>query len=135
MNEFNYRGDDLYCEDVPVQKIVSDMGTPLYIYSRKTLENHFRAFDAAFTATPHITCYSVKANSNLSVLKIFADMGAGVDATGIQEAQTIPGDNAKGIGVAHDEVQDVAVGLHDSFGPARGPGSIQNPGRSLGWGG
>ena len=79
MNEFNYRGDDLYCEDVPVQKIVSDMGTPLYIYSRKTLENHFRAFDAAFTANPHITCYSVKANSNLSVLKIFAEMGAGVD--------------------------------------------------------
>ncbi len=79
MHEFKYKGDDLYCEDVPVQKIACDTGTPFYLYSKKTLENHFAAFDTAFSSVKHITCYSVKANSSLAVLKIFASLGAGVD--------------------------------------------------------
>lgn len=79
MNEFEYHGDDLYCEDVPIHKVASDIGTPFYLYSQKTLENHFRVFDTAFSSISHITCYSVKANSNLTVLKIFASLGGGVD--------------------------------------------------------
>jgi diaminopimelate decarboxylase len=79
MNEFNYHGDEMYCEGIPVQKIVSEVGTPCYLYSRKTLENHFEAFDSAFAGIDHLTCYSVKANSNLAVLKIFAGKGSGVD--------------------------------------------------------
>lgn len=79
MNEFEYHGDDLYCEDVPIHKVASDIGTPFYLYSQKTLENHFRVFDTAFSSVSHITCYSVKANSNLTVLKIFASLGGGVD--------------------------------------------------------
>jgi len=79
MNEFKYRGDELYCENVLVREIASEVGTPFYLYSQKTLENHFTAFDSAFSAVPHITCYSVKANSNLSLIKLFSDMGGGLD--------------------------------------------------------
>ncbi len=79
MHSFTYHGDDLYCEDVPLHVIASEIGTPFYLYSRKTLEDHFRVFDGAFERIPHLTCYSVKANSNLGVLKVFADLGAGVD--------------------------------------------------------
>ncbi len=79
MNEFKYRGDELYCENVLVRGIASEVGTPLYLYSQKTLENHFTAFDSAFSAVPHITCYSVKANSNLSLIKLFSDLGGGLD--------------------------------------------------------
>ena len=79
MNEFKYRGDELYCENVLVRGIASEVGTPLYLYSQKTLEKHFTAFDSAFSAVPHITCYSVKANSNLSLIKLFSDLGGGLD--------------------------------------------------------
>jgi len=79
MNEFKYRGDELYCENVLVRGIASEVGTPLYLYSQTTLEKHFTAFDSAFSAVPHITCYSVKANSNLSLIKLFSDLGGGLD--------------------------------------------------------
>lgn len=79
MHEFKYHGDKLYCEDVPIDEIAAQEGTPLYLYSQTTLENHFRVFDAAFAAMPHITCYSVKANSNIAVLRVFAALGSGVD--------------------------------------------------------
>ena len=79
MNEFIYRGDDLYCEKVLVRGVASEVGTPFYLYSQKTLENHFTVFDSAFSAVPHLTCYSVKANSNLSLIKLFSDLGGGLD--------------------------------------------------------
>ena len=79
MNEFKYRGDVLYCENVLVRGVAAGAGTPFYLYSQKTLENHFLAFDSAFNAVPHMTCYSVKANSNLSLIKLFSDLGSGLD--------------------------------------------------------
>jgi diaminopimelate decarboxylase len=79
MHHFEYRGGELYAEDVPVSTLVAAYGTPLYVYSAATLRRHFTAFDSAFSALPHLTCYSVKANSNLSVLKTLAAMGAGMD--------------------------------------------------------
>jgi len=79
MHEFNYHGNDLYCEQVPVHTIAAEFGTPLYLYSRATLERHFRVFDSAFASVPHLTCYSVKANSNLAILKLLGSLGAGVD--------------------------------------------------------
>jgi len=79
MHEFQYHGTELYAEDVPVQKIAAEVGTPLYLYSQKTLERHFSVFDNAFRGMDHLTCYSVKANSNIAVLKLFANLGAGVD--------------------------------------------------------
>ena len=79
MHDFAYKGKSLYCEDVPVEHIAGQVGTPLYLYSRKTLERHFSVFDGAFSAVPHLTCYSVKACSNIALLRLFARLGAGVD--------------------------------------------------------
>jgi diaminopimelate decarboxylase len=79
MNHFNYQGDELYCENVPVRKIARDVGTPCYVYSSATLQHHFSVFDGAFQGMPHLTCYSVKANGNLAILGLFARMGGGAD--------------------------------------------------------
>ncbi len=79
MNHFQYKGIELYAEDVAIKEIVSKVGSPVYIYSHATLERHFKAFDAAFAAMPHTICYSVKANSTQSVLKTFINLGGGVD--------------------------------------------------------
>lgn len=79
MHHFEYRRDRLFCEDVPVEKIVKDVGTPAYIYSLATLRRHFTIFDQAFKDMPHFVCYSVKANSNISIIKAFSNMGSGVD--------------------------------------------------------
>ena len=79
MNDFTYIGSELYCEKVPLKKIAQEVGTPVYIYSSCTLRNHYHAFDTAFAGIPHIVCFAVKANSNLSILKLFASQGGGAD--------------------------------------------------------
>jgi diaminopimelate decarboxylase len=79
MHHFQYKGNDLFAEDVAVKDIAAKVGTPVYIYSHATLERHFRAMDEAFASVPHTICYSMKANSNLAVLKTFANLGGGVD--------------------------------------------------------
>ncbi len=79
MHYFQYKDGQLHAEDLAVADLVAEYGTPLYIYSASTLKRHFKAFDSAFDGIPHMTCYSVKANSNLSVLKILAAEGAGTD--------------------------------------------------------
>ena len=66
-------------EETSVEDLAREYGTPLYVYSAATLRRHFQAFDSAFEGLPHLTCYSVKANSNLAVLKLLVDMGAGMD--------------------------------------------------------
>jgi diaminopimelate decarboxylase len=79
MNYFQYQDHSLFCEEVPVEQIAREMGTPFYLYSHRTLLHHFRVFDGAFADVPHIVCFAVKANSNTSILKIFAREGGGVD--------------------------------------------------------
>ena len=79
MHQFNYVGNELYCEKVPVKKIVEEVGTPAYIYSSSTLRSHYSAFDSAFAEIPHMVCFAVKANSNLSILGLFAKEGSGAD--------------------------------------------------------
>ena len=79
MHDFQYREDELYCEEVPIQAIADEVGTPFYLYSLNTLENHFRAFQSAFSKVDHLVCFSAKANSNIAILRIFTRMGAGVD--------------------------------------------------------
>ncbi len=79
MHDFQYHQNELYCEEVPINKIADQVGTPFYLYSNHTLENHFKVFDSAFSGIDHLTCFSVKANSNLTVLKIFVNLGGGVD--------------------------------------------------------
>lgn len=79
MHHFQYKGNDLYCEDMAVEKIAKEVGTPFYLYSKETLEHHFKVFDKAFLDVPHITCYAVKANSNIAILDIFGSLGSGAD--------------------------------------------------------
>jgi len=79
MHHFEYRDGVLFAEEVSVTALAEEYGTPLYIYSAATFKRHFKAFDSAFAELDHLTCYSVKANSNLSVLKMLAEQGAGMD--------------------------------------------------------
>ena len=79
MDYFAYHNGTLCAEDLPLNEIAKRFGTPTYVYSRATLERHFRAFDEAFAAIPHQVCYAVKANSNLAVLNVLARLGAGFD--------------------------------------------------------
>lgn len=79
MHLFKYKNEQLLCEGVSIKKIAEKVGTPFYLYSLNTLANHFRAFDNAFSEIPHITCYSLKANSNLGVLSVFSKLGGGAD--------------------------------------------------------
>jgi diaminopimelate decarboxylase len=79
MHHFIYRDDELYCEDVPVQKIAAEIGTPFYLYSHATLSRHFKAFNEAFEGIDRLVCFSAKANTNLAILKLFATLGCGLD--------------------------------------------------------
>jgi diaminopimelate decarboxylase len=75
MHHFEYRNGEMFAEAVPLKKIAKEVGTPAYVYSLATLKRHFRVFDQAFAAVPHIVCFSVKANSNIALLKAFAKEG------------------------------------------------------------
>lgn len=79
MHDFHYMDGRLWCESVPVSAIAEEVGTPFYLYSYRTLRNHFRVFDDAFAEIPHIICFAVKSNSNIAILRIFASEGGGVD--------------------------------------------------------
>ncbi|EIV8511694.1 diaminopimelate decarboxylase [Vibrio parahaemolyticus] len=80
MDYFNYQDDgQLWAEDVPLQALAEQYGTPLYVYSRATLERHWKEFDSAVGQHPHLVCYAVKANSNLGVLNALARLGSGFD--------------------------------------------------------
>ncbi len=76
---FDYRGDRLFCDDVDLAEIATRAGTPSYVYSRTMIEERYRAYDASFGDLPHTVCYAVKANSNLSLLRVLAELGAGFD--------------------------------------------------------
>ena len=79
MNWFNYKDGELYAEDVPLSDLAKQYGTPLFVYSKATLKRHINTIDGAFAGIDHLTCYSVKVNSNASLLKIIAENGLGAD--------------------------------------------------------
>ena len=79
MHHFKYRDNVLCCEDVSIQEISAKIGTPFYLYSYATLKRHFQVFNSAFEGVSKLICFSAKANTNLAVLKIFSDMGCGLD--------------------------------------------------------
>ena len=78
-DRFTHRNDTLHCEDVPLREIVDAVGTPVYVYSLARLRDAFRGFDQAFAGSRHLVCFSVKANSNLGVLRAFVNEGSGFD--------------------------------------------------------
>lgn len=79
MHYFNYVNDELFCEEVSIAKLVEEFGTPLYVYSGKTILKHYHAFDKSFKAHKHIVCYSIKANGNIGLLALLAREGSGFD--------------------------------------------------------
>jgi diaminopimelate decarboxylase len=95
---FEYVGDELHCEGVPLSRIAAEVGTPVYVYSRTELERAYRAFDSALDGIPHRTHYAVKANSSLGILAVLARLGAGADIVSMGELfrwQKAGGDPAK----------------------------------------
>ena len=98
MDHFIYQAEELYAEQCQVAELAKQHGTPLYIYSRATLERHWHAFDNAVANHPHLICYAVKANSNIAVLNVLARLGSGFDiVSGGELARVIEagGDPAK----------------------------------------
>ncbi|MFO6424473.1 diaminopimelate decarboxylase [Motilimonas sp. KMU-193] len=86
MDYFNYQEDGrLFAEDLAVEDVIKQSGTPAYIYSRATIERHWHAFDQAAGDHPHLICYAVKANSNLGVLNLMARLGSGFDIVSVGE--------------------------------------------------
>ncbi len=79
MHFFEYKNHQLHCEGIPIEQIAEKVGTPFYLYSYHTLVRHFTVFDKAFHGIPHLVCYSAKANSNLALLRLFINLGGGVD--------------------------------------------------------
>ncbi len=79
MHHFSYQDDTLFCEDVSIRDIAEDVGTPFYLYSYATVKRHFLIFDSAFDGVERLVCYSAKANSNLAILTLLANLGAGLD--------------------------------------------------------
>ena len=79
MNCFEYKEGELHCEALPVERIAQEVGTPFYLYSYQTLVKHFTVFNQAFDQIPHLVCFSAKANSNIALLRLFVNLGGGVD--------------------------------------------------------
>jgi len=109
---FNYQGPHLQAEQVRLDAIASQFGTPTYVYSRATLERHYRAFTDAAGAQPHLVCYAVKANSNLALLNVLARLGSGFDIVSEGELRRVlqaGGDPAKvvfsGVGKSEAEIE------------------------------
>lgn len=83
--KLGYRNRKLYFEEIPLREVAESIGTPVYVYSRGALEHWFREFDSAFSGIPHTTCFAVKSNSNVHVLKVLKELGAGADTVSVGE--------------------------------------------------
>ena len=105
MDHFLYRDGVLHAEDVAIPDIAAEVGTPFYVYSAATLTRHFDVFDAALEGMDHLICYAMKANSNLAVIKLLADAGAGMDVVSGGEYR-----RAKAAGVSGDKIVFSGVG-------------------------
>ncbi|SMH41003.1 diaminopimelate decarboxylase [Maritimibacter sp. HL-12] len=112
MDHFDYRAGILHAEDVAIPEIAAAIGTPFYVYSAATLRRHFRVFDEALAGMDHLVCYAVKANSNVAVLKLLGDMGAGMDVVSGGEylrakAAGVPGERIvfSGVGKTREEMR------------------------------
>ena len=112
MHDFRYVGNKLYCEGVAVETLARKFGTPLYVYSQRTLTNHFQKLDRAMAPVDHLICFAMKSNSNQSVLRTIANLGGGFDIVSGGELQRViaaGGDPGKcvfaGVGKAETEIE------------------------------
>lgn len=112
MDYFNYKNDQLMAEEISVQQLAQQFGTPLYIYSRATLERHWHAFDSALQGHPHLICFAVKSNPNIALLNLLAKLGSGFDIVSQGELERVlaaGGDANKvvfsGVAKSHSEIE------------------------------
>jgi diaminopimelate decarboxylase len=112
MDFFEYKNGRLYCEDVEVSRIAEDVGTPAYVYSARTITEHYKRIEEAFGGIPLLICYSIKANGNLSILRLLKELGAGFDAVSageIMRALAVGADPRKivfaGVGKTDEEIE------------------------------
>ena len=111
MDFFQYKNNQLMAENLPVKQLAEQFGTPLYIYSKATLERHWHAFDNAFGEHPHLVCFAVKSNPNIAILNVMARLGSGFDIVSQGELERVlaaGGDAAKvvfsGVAKSHQEI-------------------------------
>ena len=111
MDFFQYKNNQLMAENLPVKQLAEQFGTPLYIYSKATLERHWHAFDNAFGEHPHLVCFAVKSNPNIAILNVMAKLGSGFDIVSQGELERVlaaGGDAAKvvfsGVAKSHQEI-------------------------------
>ena len=112
MHDFRYIGRDLFCEGVSVESLARKFGTPLYVYSQRTLTRHFQKLDAAMSPVKHLVCFAIKSNSNISVLRTLVRLGSGFDVVSGGELQRVvaAGGNPRqcvfaGVGKTEDEIE------------------------------
>ncbi|MEO8240784.1 MAG: diaminopimelate decarboxylase [bacterium] len=112
MDHFLYRHGNLHVEDVAIADIAATVGTPFYCYSAATLTRHYALFSEALAPLPHLVCFAIKSLSNIAVLKLLGDLGAGMDVVSIGEylrakAAGVPGDRIvfSGVGKTRDEMR------------------------------
>jgi len=119
-DNFEYRGDRLFAEDIDLNTLAEQYGTPTYVYSRDTLERNYVAYSQALQGCDHLVCYAVKANSNIAVLNVLAQLGAGFDIVSIGELERVlvaGGDPHKivfsGVGKqTHEMRRALEIGVH-----------------------
>ena len=111
MDFFQYKNNQLMAENLPVKQLAEQFGTPLYVYSRATLERHWHAFNNAFGEHPHLVCFAVKSNPNIAILNIMAKLGSGFDIVSQGELERVlaaGGDAGKvvfsGVAKSHQEI-------------------------------
>ena len=112
MHDFRYIGRNLFCEGIAVEALARKFGTPLYVYSQRTLTDHFQKLNAAMSPVEHLVCFAVKSNSNLSVLRTLARLGSGFDVVSGGELRRViaaGGDPCQcvfaGVGKTGDEIE------------------------------
>ncbi len=117
MDHFLYQGGILHAEEVAIPEIAAEVGTPFYVYSTATLTRHFRLFSEALSPLPHLVCFAIKSLSNVAVLKVLGDLGAGMDVVSKGEylrakAAGVPGERIvfSGVGKTRDEIRTALEG-------------------------
>lgn len=89
MHYFHYKGSNLYCEEVALEALAAKYGTPLYVYSQRTLSHHFTTLNNALQGLDHLICFAVKSNSNLAILRTLSNLGSGFDIVSAGELQRV----------------------------------------------
>src|SRR5579859_6313979 len=112
MHDFRYIGNKLFCEGVAIETLAKKFGTPLYVYSQRTLTEHFQKLDRALAPLDHLVCFAMKSNSNLAVLRVLANLGGGFDIVSggeLQRVMAAGGDPRKcvfaGVGKTESEIE------------------------------